>query len=368
MLQAPQTQSGNRFFTSHSHNPALPGNVKLMDYFSCFPAFNDLLFLLQQAGYCAPIAACEYSAIDFLKEHPQINRVALESDITVLLTAPHPILPVNQTSLSCLPEPAQNLETKIACYIGLIIDVLNNQLAQKPYEQTCDQENVTEREHALQAGKIAAQVGLPKDLVISLLLHDIARPSVNDAQHGHKNHCGEGSTILAPLGLPVDFAGLHTLAKYLLSLCCKPYNGLISSASRNSLAIQKSSMPSHLKPLLQLESRQLAKLFYQIMFLRLIDDSGKAPESELQKTQQKTQIDYLQNETIASLLTEQIINAISHGLEHSEDKSQWLHNFEEQLDTAITLLGRAREYSNNPELYQQYESVFSVVRNASYPA
>jgi len=261
------------------------------------------------------------------------------------------LMAVKQNPCSQLSKP---LDVTINCYIDMLIDVLNNKLAKKPYENINDLENVTERQHALQAGKIALLIGLPLNDVIALLLHDIARPSINDPTHGHANHCFEGSTILKPFGLSTDYAGLHAFAKYLLFHCCPDYKDLISHTSRYTLAIQSKNMASQIESLNNLDASALAPVLYKIMLMRLIDDMSKVPDCELQKIAGNQQIENLDDVMIKKMLSQQIMT-------HMENLSgeKQMNQFKEELEDALRLLLRAQEYSSNAELYTQYHDVIN---------
>lgn len=253
-----------------------------------------------------------------------------------------------------IPTEFASLSTEIECYIDLIMDVLSNQLSQKPYENRCDKENVTEKEHALQACKISLLLGMPMTDVLALLLHDIARPSINDPTYGHIKHSQEGSIILAPLGLPTDYAGYHTLAKYLLSLFCPPYKKLISGTSRYSLEFQKEQASAQLAHF-KYDAPEIRSFFFKIMFMRLIDDMSKVPSMDLKSLVGEDKV-YLDDANIGEMIKQQMKFYLNHLL-LLEERENTLMDLEQKLDASIFLLSRAKEYSNHPEIYEKYAEI-----------
>lgn len=300
--------------------------INLASYCEKISSFSDILFSFQQKGLFKNTSDCSYTMSDFLKEK-FINKT-LDTPISQFL---------NKELTPSTDSLAPNLSSKTTAYVELIIDVLNNKLAYKKYEQVSDRESVNERTHALQAAKISSQIYNDPAEVLMLLLHDIARVSIDDATHGHKNHCVEGSRILAPLQLPMDFVGLHAFAKQLLFLFCPAYKQLISPASQKSLNIQEGSFAAVIASLENLPAIELAKLFYGIMFSRLIDDESKVPTDMVQAQ-------YHSTNAIRQLLSQRMQNL-------PEDTAK--------LDDAIRLLLRAKENSNNPQLYEDFKEVFA---------
>lgn len=352
MYQQLQSDPSNphQFFAVDDNLFALK-KATLMHYCQHIAPFEKIIKTLQENGLFDSVSTVDYSINDFFTEFMQPPTNHLRMLLPELLAKPLP-----EFSSTTMPIPAdfpEALQKKIEYYIALIVDVLSNQLAQKPYEQRCDQENVTERQHALQAGKICLLIGLPLDETIAMLLHDIARPSIDNAAHGHIHHCTEGSTILKPLGLSIDYAGLHAFAKYLLFNFCPDYKTLISTTSHYSLKIQSANLAQQIESLKGLSSNELAKILYKIMFMRLIDDMSKVPEQLLQNLCDG-EVKYFDNATIKTMLHKQIYSEIAR---LSADPI-----FETNLDQAMELLLRAKSFSLNPSLYECFEPVIEQNR------
>ena len=342
----------------------------LQRYSNEFPSFPTMLGALNQQGLFLDKKPVKYNMTNFLETNfkhsiPHLNRSPLQ-----LLTEP-----LSSTTLSMdrfietenYPAPFGLLSGEINCYIEILMDVFNNQLAQKPYEALCDQENVTEREHGLQAGKISYLLGMCLGDILALLFHDIARPSISNPLHGHSNHCKEGSVILLRSVLPIDYAGYHTFAKYLLYTFTPSYRDLISDTSKYSLKIQSKDLAWELGELNTLDSFQLANTIYKIMFMRLIDDMSKVPTCELRKRLGK-EPDHFDNQLIQKMLSNQITMHLKEKLLHSTNIEETVNDIKEKLDAALLLLLRARNHTTNPYLYEKHDEIIGKLlkENTSY--
>lgn len=349
-----------RFF-SESHNLRALRIANFQAYCDQTPSFAVILAGLQERGWLQTVPSFQYTMADFLRDAGMDTYLDLSP--VKLLAKPLPVFLQEAEKKVELPTVFAGLAGKLEFYKRLILDVLNNDLAQQNYEEGVpDQENVSERVHALQAGKLAALV-LPAEKTLPLLLHDIARTTNKDQEYGHAHHCEEGSVILAPLGLVIDYTRHHALAKYLLFHFCEPYSqgltpetkGLISPVSTYSLQKQIETLGPLMKALAGLAPVELARFFFSIMFMRLTDDFSKVPVAELRRELNGQEPDYFSDELIARLLHQQLRQHL-HQLDQShEDKTVMLCDYEKQLDTAISLLARARQYTYDAALYEAYD-------------
>lgn len=325
-------------------------------YLKALPDFATILAGLQSRGFFIGKETTSVNLHDFLECISPIPVKAMSLPPTQLLATPfalaHRERPMEALiEAEPLPPVYQALNAEIAAYIALIIDVLNNELAQKPYENINDRENVTEREHALQAGKLAYMFGFALDDILAMLFHDIARPSIHDPAHGHINHAKEGSSILAPLGLSVGFSASHGFAKYLLMEFCPPYKKLISKASRYSLGIQIERLEAEITALKEMDALSLAHNSYKLAFFRILDDMSKASNSLLATYLAGAEVEYFSNGLIKNMLIKQFCAHLK-TIPHTPTAIQEMQN---RLSTAISLLARAREYSQHPEIYPSIE-------------
>lgn len=339
------------FFESEFDDIRALQTSTLESYCETVANFSDILSLLHEKELFTHISATPYEMGHFLQTYfPVANQNLTVTPVDLIAT---PLAIAVEEEGRFLAKECDSLALLVDCYLGIIMDVLNNKLAQKPYEKRCDQENVTEREHALQAGKIAYLLGMRLTDILALLLHDIARPSIADPSYGHANHCKEGRAILSPLGLTVDYSGYHAFAKFLLSQFCPAYKNLISNVSKYTLNIQKSTLFDEAKGLSHLHSQQLAHTFFQIMFMRLIDDMSKVPEKLLTKKGAS----YFDDALILSMLKKQIVAHMHTEMDNSKDKGATLAAMKEKLEGALSLLLRAKAHSHHPELYEKYKDI-----------
>lgn len=346
MLQRGQSVSSPGLFApSVHHNMKIMKEASLALFCSDIPAFNVMLEQLQNQGLFAGVHTAAYTLDEFLQRQYPLAAECFSFSPVCLVAHALPDLSREKAEWS-LPGVCQPLAEKMEYYIRLILDVLDNRLAQRNYEAGLpDQENVSERVHALQAGKISLLMGMPQHEVLALLLHDIARPTMEDQHHGHVYHCEEGSVILAPLGLDTDYSWFHAFAKFLLNEFCPAYRALISPVSQLSLALQKDRFQRQLERLAALDARQLADFIHRIMFMRLIDDISKVPEAALE-----TPAAYYDDGVIRGMLASQLQSHVSRPEMQS---AQSLTEYADRLDKAISLLSRAKTFSNHPQLYLQ---------------
>lgn len=327
------------------------------------PAYPTILAKLQEQGLFLDKKSSDYTIQQFLEKHFHHSKLALNCSSFQLLTKPLSDVWA-KTKLAADDGYPVELATYalfglVDCYIDVLCDVLENQLAQKPYEQLSDRENVTEREHGLQAGKIAYILGMSLDDILALLFHDIARPSVDDPKHADKHHALEGGIILSPLGLSIDYSSSHAFAKFILHTFSPAYRELISSTSLRTLALQAKDLPAQLGDLHSLDGEQLADAIYKIVLMRVIDDNSKAPTLELTKRLEGVEPDYFNDKLIKRMLNKQMAMHLHQIISQSEDKDKMIKLFEEQLGAAISLLLRAKGYSLHPEIYDDYHQIIS---------
>lgn len=344
--------------------PALKkANLKL--YCDAIPDVSTMLPALQEQGLLANKTPVNYSMKDYLREHAYLEACFSQSPFE-LLSQPLPDTFKRLPETIALPSAFDDTDLicKLEFYLALIIDILNNKLAQQPYEAVKHRENVTEQQHALQAGKISALLGMSLADVLAMLLHDIARPSINDPDHGHSNHCEEGRKILLPLGT-TNYAGNHAFAKYLLFHYCPPYKALISTVSKESLTIQTDTLQAQIHELMQLDGKPLAEAIYTLMFMRLMDDMSKAPEWKLTKMRAGEKPDYFDDLTIVRMMRIQLLTHLQNLAENSKDIDSTVADFKKQLDESLALLLRAQEHSNSPSLYKIYEDICDSLIKAS---
>lgn len=114
------------------------------------------------------------------------------------------------------------------------------------------QEEITQKEHVLQAAFFANLVGAPEDIVVALLFHDVGQISqaehVGNVDYLHTHHDEIGGTWLKDKGFPRDVTDLvryHTLMKIFLVEDEKDYYQNLSEASKISYQHQKKK---YLKP------------------------------------------------------------------------------------------------------------------------
>lgn len=331
------------------------------------PPYPTILAQLQAHGLFVDKQPIDYTMHQFLDTELKQSEANLACSSFQLLIKPLPHDTLVRAILAGdkgYPEEFATyaLFSRVDCYIEVLCDVLSNQLAQKPYEQLSDRENVTEREHGLQAGKIAYLLGMSLDDILALLFHDIARPSVDDPKYADVHHASEGGIILSPLGLSLDYSSCHAFAKYILHTFSPAYRELISATSLRTLALQAENLPGQLGELASLDSASLSSAIYKIVVMRVIDDQSKAPTLELSKRLEGEKPDYFSDEFIKSMLHKQMAEHLTKLMKTSIDREKTIHLFEEKLDNSITLLLRAKEYSLHPDIYGHYHQIIDPLK------
>lgn len=336
----------SRLFSAVPHNSKTLNTVTMAMLCEGVPDFDVILQGLKNRGFFRDVEPVALSLSDVLqgwiKNHER------------LLATPHALVhesvvyPSVVSALD-LPNEFSVFQDQIQLYIQLICDVLSNTLADKNYEPGLpNTENVSEREHALQAGKIAYLFGLDSSDVLAMLLHDISRPTHEDQVYGNKNHCDEGSAILAPLGFSIDYCRYHAFAKYLLNEFNPTYkNKLLSPVSQVSLEEQKAKMHDQLQDLSSLATIELAALLYKIIYMRLVDDFSKVPTCGMV-------IDYFSDEYLKMLLSRQFSLHLTKLSSTREELSSMLDDFSKKLESALVLLQRPKEFSKHLELYASH--------------
>jgi len=326
------------------------------------PPYATILSKLQAQGLFVDKHPVDYTIQQFLEDYVNQSKSALQCSSFQLLIKPLPYDALVKKILvedEGYPEEFSSyaLFSRVDCYIDVLCDVLCNQLAQKPYEKLSDRENVTEQEHGLQAGKIAYLLGMSLDDILALLFHDIARPSVDDPKYADVHHATEGGIILSPLGLSIDYSSSHAFAKYILHTFSPSYRELISSTSLRTLTVQAKDWSAQLDALNRLDGKKLAVATFKIALMRAIDDQSKGPTLELTKRLEGNKPDYFSDELIHAMLHKQMAKHLTQLIKTSVNRDETITLFEAKLDTAISLLLRAKEYSLHPDMYDSYQQV-----------
>jgi gamma-butyrobetaine dioxygenase len=131
-------------------------------------------------------------------------------------------------------------------------------------------EDLSIRDHQLQAAALAAEAGHPAPLVAAALLHDIgwALPE------GAENHDHSGAETIASLFPPAvaDPVRLHVMAKRYLVAAEPAYRACLSQASIETLALQGGPMTDA-----QARAFVAEPGFAAAIALRRLDDAAKVP-------------------------------------------------------------------------------------------
>ncbi len=359
-----------RFFSHSAHNLTHLTADTLNSFTSQVAPFPNILKKLQEMTYFQDKTPVDYNFSNFLGSKIYESHY-LGCSATQLLgkSLPHSDIAIPDEAvvnrvLTQVPPSFQPLVPKMEFYIHALCDVYQNELAKRNYEAGVpDQENVSEREHALQAGKISCVLGLSEDVMLALHFHDVARPTQADSEYGHVNHHDEGNRILSPLKLTVDYAWYHAFAKFLLKEFCPPYQRLMSPVSQYSLTKQAASFQAQVDKLSTLKSsNQLASTLYKIMLMRLIDDMSKVPRAELEKDGKK--IEYVEDHVIKQILARRVLQYCSVQMRQNSDE---VASFERKIDDALQLMLRAREYTTNPGLYEKFDALIPGKNNVCIP-
>ncbi len=143
-------------------------------------------------------------------------------------------------------------------------------------------EPVTMAEHMLQGATIAEQQGLPEDIIVAALLHDIGHFtsefgtfSMGDTED--RFHEDAGAEVLAAFfpTIVTDCVRHHVAAKRYLCATKPSYYDRLSEASIHSLNLQGGPMPADEIATFE-QNPNLAK----IIQVRYLDEAGKHPDMQ----------------------------------------------------------------------------------------
>lgn len=338
-------------------NPS-PEEKSLTYYLNQIPTFPELLKKFQAQGLFLDIEPVDYCMDDFLIAYFGTIPEALKLLPSELLIKPLKEGPVSLKSLTdpkvCNLDLPKEIWDKIDAYIDKDCEALDSHLGQRIYEKKSDQEKVTEREHASEAGKLAYQLGMKLGDIIALEAHDIARVTEPDPSYCHVHHAKEGGIILEPLYLsppPLKFepiySTLHTLAKLGLTFC-PAYLNLISEASINSLALQSQDWSTEIEILKPYKGKEFATILYKNIFMRLIDDLSKVPTAELQKKLGGQDPEYFDQPTFKEMMKQQMITNLNYVAEQGISLTKIVDYLKASFDKAFHLLNRV-DYSTELE-------------------
>ena len=141
-------------------------------------------------------------------------------------------------------------------------------------------EPVTMAEHMLQGATMAERNGLPEDIVVAALLHDIGHFtsefgtfSMDDTEDRH--HEDAGAEVLEPFfpSVVTDCVRYHVAAKRYLCATRPDYFARLSDASVHSLNLQGGPMSR--EEVAAFEENPNLKAIVQVRYL---DDAGKVAE------------------------------------------------------------------------------------------
>lgn len=147
-------------------------------------------------------------------------------------------------------------------------------------------EDITQEEHALQAGELAMRANFGDDVVIAALLHDCGHllglkdetlPRMGDA--GIADHENLGGRWLRGLGFSQRVATLvarHVDAKRYLCCVNPEYHAKLSDASRTTLGHQGGPMTPE-----EAKAFEEDELFKTIIAMRRWDEAAKVPEKKV---------------------------------------------------------------------------------------
>ncbi|GGH27414.1 phosphonate degradation operons associated HDIG domain protein [Cribrihabitans marinus] len=143
-------------------------------------------------------------------------------------------------------------------------------------------EPVTMAEHMLQGATMAERGGLPEDIVVAALLHDIGHFtsefgtfSMDDTEDRH--HEDAGAEVLAPFfpSIVTDCVRYHVAAKRYLCATRPDYFARLSDASVHSLKLQGGPMTD--EEVAAFEENPNLKAIVQVRYL---DDAGKMADMD----------------------------------------------------------------------------------------
>jgi predicted HD phosphohydrolase len=142
-------------------------------------------------------------------------------------------------------------------------------------------EKITQKEHVLQAAKIATICGAPNYIIMGLLWHDcgqiIEKDHVGDEKYLHSHHAEIGYKWLIKNGYSSKVANIaryHTIAKVILCSRIPNYYDNLSNASKESYEIQKIKHKDKIQKLVELVD------FEEYLFSRMCDDMAKLENME----------------------------------------------------------------------------------------
>ncbi len=148
-------------------------------------------------------------------------------------------------------------------------------------------ENVTQREHAVQVGRLAAADGQPDEVVVAAFLHDIGHLLAGDEDQmggfGSRQHERRGAEWLRSKGFSETVARLvegHVAAKRYLTATDRAYDDRLSEASKVTLAHQGGPMSD--EEVAAFEADEFRELHVK---LRLWDEEGKDDSMNLEDTE-----------------------------------------------------------------------------------
>lgn len=143
-------------------------------------------------------------------------------------------------------------------------------------------EPVTMAQHMLQGATIAEQNGLPEEIIVGALLHDIGHFTSefgtyhpDDTEDRHHEDAGEA--VLAPFFPPVitDCVKYHVAAKRYLCATKPEYFARLSPASVHTLELQGGPMSA--EEVAEFEANPNLK---EIVQVRYLDEAGKCADME----------------------------------------------------------------------------------------
>lgn len=143
-------------------------------------------------------------------------------------------------------------------------------------------EPVTMAQHMLQGATIAEQNGLPEEIIVGALLHDIGHFTSefgtyhpDDTEDRHHEDAGEA--VLAPFFPPVitDCVKYHVAAKRYLCATKPEYFARLSPASVHTLELQGGPMSA--EEVSEFEANPNLK---EIVQVRYLDEAGKRADME----------------------------------------------------------------------------------------
>lgn len=257
------------------------------------------------------------------------SKLKLSPQILVNEVIPHRPFPLHTLNI---PSHLSLLQKQTDDYIYHLLAVMKNELSTKNYEEHLpDEENVSERDHANQAAKIGLMLGLSSELQLVLYTHDQSRLTCLP-DYGHEHHTEETHKLIKPLGI-FNYTEYHAFAKFLLHELCSPYQMLISQVSKTSLSRQQNHFAAKWENLNKMPADDFVRFCYQIMLLRLIDDSSKVPAHLI--IQKSLDDVYLTESEIKSLIHKSLNKRFL------ELSSELVAEYSLELNEALTLLNRA---------------------------